>query len=206
MMRKINWENWNVNEEEQISQFMNYDEEDIEDEDMSNIDMSMSADKIQGMWMAEPADDLVITPFGIFTSNNPFIPSKRWECWIGHTNFDVTLEEVNTIKKIPGVESLTILGRYTFCIGIPKNSNLFVSSETKLLIEEALCNEKDLEIIREQIGKHKYWAVLVRPDGSFNYAYSKKKDTPYKKQIEKLEHLRRNYGGKIFSSSEYTEF
>jgi hypothetical protein len=209
-MRKINWENWNVKEEEQTlldEVGVNVSLDDIDDDELEDM-MMKGGHELERLPMniEMTSDHIIVTPFGMYNATNPFIPSRRWECWIGHTNFNIGLEEANIVKVIEGVESLSILGRYTFCIGVPKYSNLFSPADTKVLIEEALCSEQDIDVVRRRVSGHKYWAVLVRADGSLNYACSKKKDGSYKKQIEKLEHLRNNYGGKIFSSVEYPEF
>jgi hypothetical protein len=42
------------------------------------------------------------------------------ECWIGHTNFDITEEIAEHLNVAEGVELLKIIGRYQFVIGIGK--------------------------------------------------------------------------------------
>lgn len=42
----------------------------------------------------------------------------NFECWIGHTNFDITHRIKNQLNNIPGVEILKILSRYRFFIGV----------------------------------------------------------------------------------------
>lgn len=42
----------------------------------------------------------------------------NFECWIGHTNFDVTPKIKDQLNKIPGIEVLKIFSRYRFFVGI----------------------------------------------------------------------------------------
>lgn len=43
---------------------------------------------------------------------------SSFDCWIGHTNFDITTHIKNELDKIPGVEVLKVLSRYRFFIGL----------------------------------------------------------------------------------------
>jgi len=60
---------------------------------------------------------------------------SSFDCWIGHTNFDITINTKNTLDKTNGVEVLKILSRYRFFIGIGK---LFDFKEVRQEIEENL--------------------------------------------------------------------
>lgn len=42
------------------------------------------------------------------------------ECWIGHTNFDITEDIAEILNKCEGIELLRVTGRYTFVIGLGK--------------------------------------------------------------------------------------
>ena len=41
-----------------------------------------------------------------------------FDCWVGHTNFDITPSVRDALEEIAGVEVLVILTRYRFFIGI----------------------------------------------------------------------------------------
>jgi hypothetical protein len=43
---------------------------------------------------------------------------SNFDCWIAHTNFDITRDIKNKLNKIEGVELLKICSRYRFFIGI----------------------------------------------------------------------------------------
>lgn len=42
----------------------------------------------------------------------------NFDCWIGHTNFDITPKIREQLNKIPGIEMLKIFSRYRFFVGI----------------------------------------------------------------------------------------
>jgi hypothetical protein len=42
----------------------------------------------------------------------------NFDCWMAHTNFDITNKIKDKLNKIPGVEVLKICSRYRFFIGI----------------------------------------------------------------------------------------
>ena len=46
--------------------------------------------------------------------------AANFNCWVGHTNFDITTNTLNTLDKVEGVELLKIVSRYRFFIGIGK--------------------------------------------------------------------------------------
>jgi hypothetical protein len=45
---------------------------------------------------------------------------STFDCWIGHTNFDITPSVRKILDKINGVEVLKICSRYRFFIGVGK--------------------------------------------------------------------------------------
>lgn len=42
----------------------------------------------------------------------------NFDCWIGHTNFDITPKIKDQLNKIDGIEVLKIFSRYRFFVGI----------------------------------------------------------------------------------------
>ena len=57
---------------------------------------------------------------------------NNFECWMGHTNFDITPEIRDRLDKIKGIELLKICSRYRFFIGIGKMF-VFSGCETRKL-------------------------------------------------------------------------
>lgn len=43
-----------------------------------------------------------------------------FDCWIGHTNFDITTEVCKKLDKVRGIEALKVYSRYRFFVGIGK--------------------------------------------------------------------------------------
>jgi len=44
--------------------------------------------------------------------------ASNFDCWVGHTNFNITQATFNMLDKVEGVELLKIVSRYRFFIGI----------------------------------------------------------------------------------------
>lgn len=77
----------------------------------------------------------ILTPLGIVPINEYTDASKIFNFWIGHANFNLSLDLIKIIESIQGVETLNIFTRYRFRIGIGK---LFKSGEVMHNIEQAV--------------------------------------------------------------------
>lgn len=60
---------------------------------------------------------------------------SNYECWIGHTNFDITEEMKDILNSIDGIEIMRICSRYRFFIGIGR---MFSFKNVRGDIEKAL--------------------------------------------------------------------
>lgn len=60
---------------------------------------------------------------------------SSFDCWMGHTNFDLTPTIKNTLNKVHGVEILKICSRYRFFIGIGR---MFDFKDVRQNIEDIL--------------------------------------------------------------------
>lgn len=60
---------------------------------------------------------------------------SNFDCWIAHTNFDITPRIKDRLNSIPGIELLKICSRYRFFIGI---GQMFDFKEVRNKIEESL--------------------------------------------------------------------
>tara|TARA_R110000824_G_scaffold53483_14_gene148133 strand:- start:3526 stop:3951 length:426 start_codon:yes stop_codon:yes gene_type:complete len=49
--------------------------------------------------------------------------ATMFDCWVGHTNFDITPSMATTIDSVEGVELLKVCSRYRFFIGVGKMFN-----------------------------------------------------------------------------------
>tara|TARA_R100000008_G_C3584949_1_gene171479 strand:+ start:835 stop:1266 length:432 start_codon:yes stop_codon:yes gene_type:complete len=65
--------------------------------------------------------------------------ATNYDCWIGHTNFNITPEIKDNLDDIDGVEVLKICTRYRFFLGIGR---MFKFSDVRKDIENQL-NIKD---------------------------------------------------------------
>jgi hypothetical protein len=65
--------------------------------------------------------------------------ASNFDCWMGHTNFNITEEVLERLNKTAGVEVLKICSRYRFFVGIGK---MFDFSEVRTDIEKSLGDAK----------------------------------------------------------------
>lgn len=147
-MRKIGWQKYEDYIEKQISSpvliniiqniaalqnpslLTNGDDEDDtdEDEDSDNYEDIMQ-DKKKFVPPFLPLNNQIIDDISMLTS---------FDCWIGHTNFDLTPSIKTMLDSIPGIELLKIYSRYRFFIGIGK---MFEFTEVRKIIEDSLIGE-----------------------------------------------------------------
>lgn len=77
------------------------------------------------------------------TLSNEIQLTTNFDCWIAHTNFDITETIKSIINKVEGVEVLKIHSRYRFFIGIGK---MFDFKEVRKEIENKLIKEVKNEL------------------------------------------------------------
>ena len=134
-MKKIAWENWNEKEKDLIeSNSLESLTEDVNNEVDENQLSQM--ENMLGPIIGDFRVSIIQTPFGVVPADSILKPSDRWDCWMGFTNFDITVKISDKIKIIAGVEALKIMSRYTFCVGVGK---MFNFSNVRKDIENALC-------------------------------------------------------------------
>lgn len=68
--------------------------------------------------------------------------SANFDCWLGHTNFNITQNVLNTIEATEGVELLKICSRYRFFVGVGR---MFDFKEVRQKIENTLIQESNIE-------------------------------------------------------------
>lgn len=206
--KKIVWKSWNAIAEDYIN---SYTEELAKLEEEIN-NMSMSGDEGQAgaigfpLYFSPDKFNGMHTPFGIYPIDSPFKPSDRWDCWIATTNFNITKSIYRTLKEdIDGIEALKIMGRYSFCIGIPCT---FQFHDVRSEIEKKLCvfTEKEVmtdevtatvALMKEQLKHNKYWSILVASTGKVDYIVSDNLDQKYIDGLNQLVELKQKVGGII---------
>lgn len=61
--------------------------------------------------------------------------ASSFDCWIAHTNFNITADIKNKVAKVDGVEILKVQSRYRFFVGIGR---MFEFSKVREDIEKAI--------------------------------------------------------------------
>lgn len=200
MHKKIAWEKWQDDEyyteaSSKINHAMSMP---------NNVEMEIDEDEenIEELLANMPIDvtvypTVVNTPLGQFNVLDPMLPSRQFDCWIGHTNFPITKREFQIInEKVDGVEAFRVISKYKFFIGIAK---LFNFRQVRQDLSHKICHKSnqdkgqaDIEIdaIREIMSKEKdikQWAVLILNDGDIEYLKTKKEDDEeYENQLNEL--------------------
>ena len=205
--KQIAWEKWDDDlvEEELVDDFYEINEE-KEDEDINLA--------IEALEFMSRIPKLVTTPAGMAQLHDKMSVLNQFECWMGHTNFDITKHVQRTLEKTEGVEVLVVTSRYRFFMGIGK---LFDFRSVRSAIENDLCDSKitydldnlevdeytqeTVELIKETICMDKYWAIFVRPSGEVKYASTNKEDDEkYLRKLLKYEEDKEVSGGLIFQN------
>ena len=65
---------------------------------------------------------------------------NNFECWMGHTNFDITPEIKDKLNKIRGIELLKICSRYRFFVGIGR---MFNFKDVRKVIDEEITSQEE---------------------------------------------------------------
>ena len=202
MANKIAWEKWEDIDLPQLEQID--DKEDMFFPD-GEIDEELIAQLSFGPMMPVPK---IRTPLGMFSIDDPLRPSKMFDCWIGHANFDLTAEMVMEIEKVDGIEAFKIMSRYRFFIGIGKLFNFRdVRQEIQDIIggESASINTMEdsevIEVLKTQLMEFKRWAVFCSVDGFIDYIATNEDDD---KEFElKLKDFRNHKNSIVITSDDH---
>lgn len=188
---KIQWESFNY-------EFNQYTNEWEETESQEEVEESHG---LEGMSIEDFLGDeeykaAIQTPWGVFNVTDPFAPYRRFEMWIGNTDFNVSQSFINKVSNIRGIELVKPLSRYTFIIGIGK---LFKFDEVRLSIEMvggvSLTSSNIPKEVSELISSFgdKKFAIYVYPNKKFDYTIET--DVDFNSKIENFyEEKRKSYG------------
>jgi hypothetical protein len=135
---KIGWQKYESLIEEQLSStFLSdlFNKIVLEDEEEEGEESYESAyEQEESAAMSNPAklalNSKIMEDIGMITN---------FDCWIGHTNFDITPDIKNNLDSIKGIEVLKIFSRYRFFIGIGK---MFDFKSVRNGIEELLLKKE----------------------------------------------------------------
>lgn len=152
-----------------------------EDDEQEDFDEEFDIENINLV----PVTRMMNTPAGLYHVDDSLNPFRDHEFRKGCTNFDITPSVMEFIEKCEGVESLIVLSRYTFIIGI---GMLFDFRDVRVRLEQELCEDKteksednehpkikeikDLAKRESLNNNTKYWCALIFPNGKSEIFHS----------------------------------
>jgi hypothetical protein len=176
MENKILWEKWRdpfvpKDNEDSTS-------EDDDDDDDTYKDSYQIAESNAKKSQSKPASTgpVLVGPMGVVPLNESSVPSKIYNFWMGHCNFDITPQVLSKINTTAGVEALDVFTRYRFRIAVGKafkEKEVFKAIESNLFPKLVKAKEPQpikqanmLQLVKYMKGKYKHWAIFALPDGT----------------------------------------
>lgn len=206
-MREIIWESFHFD-------FQNVKKND-EDADATTIDYEDSIVEDLQSLMPSPENMPIIqtSPFGMFRVDDSMNPFRNFDFWIGHTNFDIDKKVAAIIEKCVGIETLTILTRYRFIIGVGK---CFHIRKVRVELKQLLCHgdetddllclienddiRQQAENLREELSQNKCWAIYILPNGQIDHIVGETEDDDYIAKFNLFEQSSELTGGLIVTN------
>ena len=99
---------------------------DFTEEEIEELMKSQAAEPAPQENTLIPVDDKLIENINLVAN---------FDCWMGHTNFDITEDIKNELDSTEGVEVLKICSRYRFFVGIGK---MFDFKDVRKIIEKSI--------------------------------------------------------------------
>lgn len=194
--RTIMWKKW-------IDPFDQEDEFGIEDEDEDEETEIAYRDSYEEMEQkhevgqrkptkpGRPVGPVLVGPLGVIPINESNQPSKVFNFWMGHANFDIGEEEKNIIEATPGVETLDVFTRYRIRLAVG------LAFDEEEVLDEIVIRlnppQPNITAPRKITGidgikkhldsKYKFWAIFILPDGQLDYRTGDTQDS-VKEKIE----------------------
>ena len=100
-------------------------EDELSEEEIQEL-LKVASSQTQNEQVMLPVDDKLLESINLV---------ENFDCWMGHTNFNITKEVKKKLNKTDGVEVLKICSRYRFFVGIGK---MFDFKEVRLNIEKGI--------------------------------------------------------------------
>lgn len=168
----------------------------------------------------EEDDEMILmnSPFGSFRIDDRMNPFRRFEFWMGHTNFDIDMDVKDRLETVPGVEVLVIQTRYRFIVAPAK---AFQWRDVKMAIERELCGmhrisamieaiqnpdiKESVQYALTDIRDYQHWALYVMPNGSIEKIYSNKMNGQYIQKRTLLEEAYAVSNGVLITSEDEYE-
>lgn len=160
MNRNIGWERW-----------VDFDE-DIDDDSIEDQDEGEEVENEDKIFNLVPIT--IRTPLGLYNPYESMSPTKMFDCWICHTNFDISGSE-HVLDNIEGIEVLKVMTRYRIFIGIGKMFSLTdVRPKVELCLE--VTNPSLITKFVEEISGKERWAIFLYENGSHKIVTSTLKE------------------------------
>ena len=131
MSKKIGWQKYEDMIKKQISSplaslmmsaNLNLNMEEDEEEYQEELEKALETQEI----LAVPVPESFHEQISLVTN---------YDCWIGHTNFDITPSLKKDFEEVEGVEVLKVCSRYRFFVGV---AQMFDFKDVRKLIEEII--------------------------------------------------------------------
>jgi len=103
---------------------------DFTEEEIEELMKSQAAEPTPQENTLIPVDDKLIENINLVAN---------FDCWMGHTNFDITEDIKNELDSTEGVEVLKICSRYRFFVGIGK---MFDFKDVRKMIEKSILKKE----------------------------------------------------------------
>lgn len=207
MKKKVVWEKWvdPLNSNLSDVEWPGFDDGGYEDEEESEVH-TLNTGKV------------LHTPFGMLSVYSNTMASNCFDFWWMHTNFDITNDIKNTVKVVPGVETLEVYTRYRMRVGFSKSGlfdNRKVMNDIKKSILEYFRSKQNfvlnglpLEVahkiidIRNNIdNKYDKWAIFMLPNGNVETVVTNETDDDiFNYKLDILNFTYQLIGGRILTS------
>lgn len=131
MSKKIGWQKYEDMIKKQISSplaslmmsaNLNLNMQEDEEEYQEELEQALETQEI----LAVPVPESFHEQISLVTN---------YDCWIGHTNFDITPSLKKDFEEVEGVEVLKVCSRYRFFVGV---AQMFDFKDVRKLIEEII--------------------------------------------------------------------
>ena len=131
MSKKIGWQKYEDMIKKQISSplaslmmsaNLNLNMEEDEEEYQEELEQALETQEI----LAVPVPESFHEQISLVTN---------YDCWIGHTNFDITPSLKKDFEEVEGVEVLKVCSRYRFFVGV---AQMFDFKDVRKIIEEII--------------------------------------------------------------------
>ena len=116
--KHISWEKWRDPFKDDENGFV-LPEQNLNEEDEAEDELDDFLGE-EGIEIMPSPIKVIVTHMGLIPLMEHSLPGRVFKFWTGHTNFDITQSVAKKIEDISGVETLSILTRYRFRIGIGK--------------------------------------------------------------------------------------